>query len=174
VVVTGRSTYRIGLVCLGNICRSPMAEVVLRAKLADAGLDDQVEVESSGTGTWHLGEPMDRRAAAHLAAEGYDGSAHRAQLFDVGWFDAYDLLLAMDDANADEMLSLARNEADRSRVRRFRDFDPLATDDDRAVPDPFYGEADGFANVFAIVDRTSEALVKTLADKLTDAGIEPD
>jgi protein-tyrosine phosphatase len=173
--VTRGSTYRVGLVCLGNICRSPMAEVVLTAKLADAGLDDRVEVASSGTGTWHIGEPMDRRAAAHLAAAGYDGSAHRAQRFDVGWFDAYDLLLAMDDANADDMLSLARDDADRRRVRRFREFDPLATDDDRAVPDPFYGETDGFAAVFAIVDRTSDALVKTLVDKVPDTdGVEPD
>jgi protein-tyrosine phosphatase len=175
VVVTGRSTYRIGLVCLGNICRSPMAEVVLTAKLADAGLDDRVEVASSGTGDWHMGDPIDRRAAAHLAAEGYDGSTHRAQRFDVSWFDEYDLLLAMDDANAEAMLSLARDGADRGRVQRFREFDPLATDDDRAVPDPFYGEADGFAAVFAIVDRTSDALVKTLVDKVVNAdGVVPD
>jgi protein-tyrosine phosphatase len=171
VVVTGRATYRVGLICLGNICRSPMAEVVLAAKLADAGLDDRVEVASSGTGDWHMDDPMDRRAMAHLAAEGYDGSAHRAQRFDVSWFDEYDLLLVMDDANADSVLSLARDDADRSRVRRFRDFDPLATDDDRVVPDPFYGEADGFADVFAIVSRTSDALVKTLADKLADADV---
>jgi protein-tyrosine phosphatase len=169
VVVTDGSAYRIGLVCLGNICRSPMAAVVLKAKLAAAGLDDRVEVASSGTGDWHIGEPMDRRAAAQLAAEGYDGSAHRAQQFDVGWFDAYDLLLAMDDANADDLRSLARDQADRGRVRRFREFDPLATDDDRAVPDPWYGGPDGFGDVFAIVDRTSDALVKTLADKLAYA-----
>jgi protein-tyrosine phosphatase len=163
VGVTDRSTYRIGLVCLGNICRSPMAEVVLAAKLADAGLDDRVEVASSGTGDWHMGDPMDRRAAAQLAAEGYDGSAHRAQRFDVGWFDEYDLLLAMDDANVEDVRSLARNDADRARVRRFRDFDPLATDSDRVVPDPFYGGPDGFADVFAIIDRTADALVESLA-----------
>ena len=166
--MTDGSSYRVGLVCLGNICRSPMAEIVLTAKLVDAGLDDRVEVASSGTGDWHMGDPIDRRAAAYLAAEGYDGSEHRAQRFDVSWYDTYDLLLAMDDANVEAMLSLARDEDDARRVRRFREFDPLATDDDRTVPDPFYGGPEGFADVFAIVDRTSDALVEMLATKLSD------
>ena len=74
--------YRIAFVCLGNICRSPMADVVLTQLLDDAGLATKVEVTSCGTGTWHLGEPMDPRAAAQLLAEGYDASAHRAQKFD--------------------------------------------------------------------------------------------
>jgi protein-tyrosine phosphatase len=165
--VTQARPYRVGLVCLGNICRSPMAAVVLAAKIRDAGLDDRVVVGSSGTGDWHIGEPMDPRAAARLQAEGYDATAHRAQQFDAGWFDSYDLLLAMDDTNAAEMRRQARTEADRSRVRRFRDFDPLATDDDRAVPDPWYGDADGFAEVFAIVDRTADALVETLAARVS-------
>ena len=73
--------YRIALVCLGNICRSPMADVVLTDRVAAAGLGDRVTVVSSGTGDWHIGHPMDRRAAALLTSEGYDGpaSAHRAQ-----------------------------------------------------------------------------------------------
>ena len=75
--VPGR--YRIELVCLGNICRSPMAHVVLEARLAEAGLDDRVEVTSSGTGDWHVGKPMDRRAAATLTAAGYDATRHRAR-----------------------------------------------------------------------------------------------
>jgi protein-tyrosine phosphatase len=161
--VTRARPYRVGLVCLGNICRSPMAAVVLAAKIQAAGLDDRVTVESSGTGDWHIGEPMDPRAAARLQAEGYDGRWHRAQQFDADWFDSYDLLLAMDDANAAEMRRHARTDADESRIRRFRDFDPLATDDDRSVPDPWYGDADGFTAVFAIVDRTADALVERLA-----------
>ena len=74
--------YRIALVCLGNICRSPMAHVVLEQRLAEAGLDDRVEVASSGTGGWHVGDPMDERAAATLAAAGYDPSRHRARQYD--------------------------------------------------------------------------------------------
>ena len=71
--------YRVALVCLGNICRSPMADVVLNDRVRAAGLDDRVEVVSAGTGDWHVGQPMDRRAAVLLEREGYDGSAHRAQ-----------------------------------------------------------------------------------------------
>jgi protein-tyrosine phosphatase len=164
--VTDRATYRIGLVCLGNICRSPMAEVVLAAKLRDAGLDDRIAVASSGTGDWHVGERMDPRAAAQLAAEGYDGTRHRAQEFDPAWFDAYDLLLAMDEANAAEMRRQARTETDRQRIRMFRDDDPDASEDDRSVPDPWYGGDDGFAEVFAIIDRTTDAMVKELADRV--------
>jgi protein-tyrosine phosphatase len=160
--VTDGPAYRIGLVCLGNICRSPMAEVVVSAKLRDAGLDGRIAVASCGTGDWHIGEPMDPRAAAQLAAEGYDGERHRAQQFDPGWFDSYDLLLAMDEANAAELGRQARDESDRRKIRRFRDYDPLASDGDRSVPDPWYGADDGFAEVFAIIDRTSDALIDSL------------
>ncbi|MGH3483911.1 MAG: low molecular weight protein-tyrosine-phosphatase [Nocardioidaceae bacterium] len=160
--MTEARPFRVGLVCLGNICRSPMAAVVLAAKVRDAGLDDRIVVGSSGTGDWHIGEPMDPRAAAQLKAQGYDGSGHRAKQFDARWFDAYDLLLAMDDANATDLRRQARNDSDRQRIRRFRDFDPLATDDDRSVPDPWYGDSDGFEEVFAIVERTANALVETL------------
>ena len=91
--------YRIAVVCLGNICRSPVAEVVLTARIADAGLADRVEVTSSGTGTWHLGEAMDARAASTLTAAGYDGSRHAAQKFDPGSLAGLDLVLAMDGSN---------------------------------------------------------------------------
>ncbi len=92
-------TYRIALVCLGNICRSPTAHVVLEQRLADAGLADRVEVASSGTGGWHVGNPMDSRAAATLSAAGYDPSRHRARQYDASWPAAYDLVLVMDEAN---------------------------------------------------------------------------
>ena len=85
--------YRIGLVCLGNICRSPMAEVVLREVIDRAGLGERVVVDSCGTGAWHVGEPMDRRAAAALIAADYDPTGHRAQTLDDSWSDR-DLLLA--------------------------------------------------------------------------------
>ncbi len=149
--------YRIGLVCLGNICRSPMAEVVLSALLAEAGLDDRVEVVSSGTGGWHVGEPMDRRAAATLAAHGYDGSAHRAQQLQPSWLDECDVLLAMDAANRVEI-----GPGSDGRVLLFRDLDPRATDDDRDVPDPYYGEDDGFERVLGIVRRTARTIVDRL------------
>ena len=159
--------YRIGLVCLGNICRSPMAHVVLERRLADAGLDDVVEVVSSGTGDWHVGKPMDHRAAATLTAAGYDATRHRAQQFATTWFARLDLILVMDSSNRSDVLALAAGTddgIDREQVRMFRDFDPGNPGQD--VPDPYYGGDDGFTEVLQMVERTSASLVAALRETL--------
>ena len=148
--------YRIALVCLGNICRSPMAHVVLEARLADAGLDDRVSVTSSGTGDWHVGHPMDRRAAATLTTAGYDATRHRARQW-AGNDDA-DLVLAMDAQN------LADIGGPSDRVMAFRTFDPAEPGGD--VPDPYYGGDAGFEEVLSMVDRTSASLVEQVAAAL--------
>jgi protein-tyrosine phosphatase len=152
--------YRIALVCLGNICRSPMAHVVLERRLADAGLDDRVEVASSGTGGWHVGNPMDSRAAATLTAADYDASRHRARQYDATWPEAYDLVLVMDEAN------LADVGGGTDRIRLFRTFDPV--DPGGEVPDPYYGGPDGFEEVLEMVERTSDAIVTALPAALED------
>jgi protein-tyrosine phosphatase len=144
--------YRIEVVCLGNICRSPTAHVVLEERLADAGLADLVEVTSSGTGDWHVGGPMDRRAAATLTTAGYDASRHRARQYDAA--EPLDLVLTMDGNN------LADVGGATDRVRKFRDFDPVERGSD--VPDPYYGGADGFEEVLAMVERTASAIVDAL------------
>jgi protein-tyrosine phosphatase len=154
--------YRIALVCLGNICRSPIAHVVLEDRLARAGLDDRVEVSSSGTGGWHAGEPMDRRAAAVLRDAGYDPSRHRARTFSTDWYAENDLLLAMDRSNFADMVDQAPTVEQQSQVRMFREFDPQATADDDEVPDPWYGGADGFRDVLAMIERTIDELVTRL------------
>lgn len=141
---------RIAVVCLGNICRSPMAEVVLRDRLEAAGRTD-VEVCSAGTGDWHVGERMDRRAAATLSRHGYDPTHHRAQQYDAA--GGFDLVLAMDAANLRDLGGRG------DRVRLFRDFDPAGPGD---VPDPYFGGDDGFDDVLAMVERTADALVKEL------------
>ena len=159
--------YRIAVVCLGNICRSPMAGAVLEDRIRRAGLDDRVEVVSAGTGDWHIGNPMDRRAAAALAAAGLDPSGHRAQQFEATWFDSFDLVLAMDAANRDDLAALgAEVGVNPERVRMFRDFDPLADDTDREVPDPYYGGDEGFDTVLRIVQRTADHLVAWLEGQL--------
>lgn len=150
----GRDTYAVALVCLGNICRSPMAEIVMRDRLDAAGLAD-VAVISAGTGDWHVGEPMDRRAAAALHAAGYDPSRHRAQQWVPAWRDRYDLVLAMDAQNLADLGG--RGE----RTLLFRDLDPAGTGD---VPDPYYGGEDGFTEVLGMVERTADALVAALAE----------
>ncbi len=157
-------TYRVALVCLGNICRSPMAHVVLEDRLARAGLDDRIEVVSSGTGGWHRGEPMDRRAASVLRDAGYDPSRHRARTFDVDWYAEYDLLLAMDHSNRADMLGLAPTVDQQAQVRLFREFDPDASEGDDEVPDPWYGGNDGFRHVLAMIERTTDELVVRLPD----------
>jgi protein-tyrosine phosphatase len=151
--------YSIALVCLGNICRSPMADVVLQRHLADAGLDGRVAVASSGTGDWHIGHPMDRRAAATLTTAGYDASRHRAQQFGPTWLDEHDLVLAMDAQNLRDVVAGA--DVDPSRVRLYRDFDPREPGGE--VPDPYYGGDRGFEEVLEMVERTSTALVAALA-----------
>ena len=106
--------YRIAFVCLGNICRSPMADVILSSLVEEAGLGDRVEVTSCGTGDWHLGHEMDKRAAAELVARGYDASAHRAQQWQAAWLDR-DLVLAMDEKNLADITE-GRGADDRVRL----------------------------------------------------------
>ncbi|SDQ41831.1 protein tyrosine phosphatase [Thermostaphylospora chromogena] len=154
----GCMSYHVCLVCLGNICRSPMAEVVLRHTLDEHGLGELVTVDSAGTGGWHVGSGMDERAAAALAAAGYDGSGHRARRFEREWFDHIDLVLAMDAENLRTLRRIAPPGAD---VRLFRSFDPAAPEG-AEVPDPYYGGPEGFTEVLRMVEAASEGLVKYL------------
>ncbi|GLW06320.1 low molecular weight protein-tyrosine-phosphatase [Microtetraspora sp. NBRC 13810] len=151
-------SYHVCLVCLGNICRSPMAEVVVRRTLADHGLDGLVTVDSAGTGGWHEGAPMDDRAAAVLSGAGYDGSAHRARRFLREWFGHADLVLAMDAENLRALRALAPPGAD---VRLFRSFDPAAPEN-ADVPDPYYGGPEGFDEVLRMVQAAADGLAKHL------------
>jgi protein-tyrosine phosphatase len=160
--------YRVCLVCLGNICRSPMAEVVVRAELERAGLAGKVEVDSAGTGDWHVGGPMDRRARAELARRGYDGTSHRARQIDASWLDGYDLLVAMDRSNLRNLRRMARDqETAEGRIRLFRSFDPLAAPE-AEVPDPYDGVGGAFTEVFDLAQAAAAGLAGRLADLLAD------
>jgi protein-tyrosine phosphatase len=151
--------YAVAFVCLGNICRSPMADVVLTQLVDDAGLAGHVSVASCGTGGWHVGDPMDDRAAATLRAHDYDPSAHRAQQLDASWGTTYDLMLCMDRSNLADARSVVPLE-EPGRLRLFRDFDPV--DPGAEVPDPYYGGDEGFEEVLAMVERTCGTLVSAL------------
>jgi protein-tyrosine phosphatase len=140
-----------------------MADVVLTRRVDDAGLAGRVTVTSSGTGDWHIGQPMDERAAATLRANDYDPSAHLAQQFSPPWLDGNDLVLAMDAANLAEVrrvAALADVQPEQDRVRLFGDYDPV--EPGREVPDPYYGGQQGFEEVLAMVERTCAALVSAL------------
>lgn len=156
----------VALVCLGNICRSPMADVILQQRVLDAGLGDQIQVVSAGTANWHSGKPMDPRSAETLARAGYDPTRHRAQHFTADWYAEHDLLLAMDESNYADMTALAPTVAEQSIVQMYRDFDPLATPTDNEVPDPYYGGSQGFDLVLQMVERTSDKLLEHLRSRL--------
>jgi protein-tyrosine phosphatase len=163
--------YKICLVCLGNICRSPMAEVVLRDELARAGLAGAVSVDSAGTGDWHLGEPMHGPARAELARRGYDGSAHRARQIQPAWVAGYDLLVAMDRKNLASLRRMAPPR-DAARVRLLRSFDPaLAGDDpyDGEVPDPYGAPQEHYARALDLVLAGARGLARQLAELLDPA-----
>ena len=155
-------TYRICFVCSGNICRSPIAEVVMRRLVEDSGLADAVDVDSAGTGDWHVGERADRRAVSVLHDSGYDGSAHRARQFEPGWFSDRDLVVALDRGHLRELHALARSAAERDAVRLLRSFDDDAPPD-ADVADPYYGDHRHFRDVLDQVERACRGLLDEVA-----------
>lgn len=153
--------FRICMVCTGNICRSPMAEIVLRELVEQAGLGGKVVVTSAGTGEWHVGEHADPRTVTALEARGYDGSAHRARQFESSWFETYDLVVALDRSHERVLRSWARTEADRQKVRLLLGFDAdYAGHHD--VPDPYYSDAAMFDQVLAMIEHSCGALFRQL------------
>jgi protein-tyrosine phosphatase len=161
---------RILLVCLGNICRSPTAEAALRAAIAEAGLSDRVEVDSAGTGDWHLGKPPDARMTQAAAAAGITLTGAARQVRTAADLAPFDLVLAMDRQNLADLLAIAGDDAAlRGRIRLYRDFEspttpvrPTGPD----VPDPYYGPPDGFAQVVEIVRSAARGVVVHVRSEL--------
>jgi len=152
---------RLLFVCLGNICRSPTAEGVMRHRVEAEGLAGRVLLDSAGTGAWHVGEPPDARAAAAAGerAVRLEGEGRQVEAAD---FDRFDLLLAMDRANLRDLRALAPDPAALEKVRLLREFDPDAVYAGTLdVPDPYLGE-DGFESVFALVDAGCRGLLSEL------------
>ncbi|GAA1420587.1 low molecular weight protein-tyrosine-phosphatase [Streptomyces thermospinosisporus] len=157
-------TYRVCFVCTGNICRSPMAESVFRARVAEAGLDELIEVGSAGTGGWHEGDGADPRTVAVLEENGYD-SAHTARQFDPAWFPRLDLVIALDSSHLKALRRLAPTERDADKVRLLRSYDPAAGDD-LDVPDPYYGDTHGFEACLEMVEAASTHLLAAVREQL--------
>lgn len=162
--------YRITVVCLGNICRSPIGEVVLRDRVERAGLANRVSIDSAGTGDWHAGQDADRRTIATLHRAGYQ-IHHRARQITPEWLDEIDLLLAMDTSNYRDLQRMLPPDARGPQLRMMRSFDPALAgitepDEDLAVPDPYYlGEA-GFIEVLNMVSVAADGLVSALPSML--------
>lgn len=150
---------RILFVCLGNICRSPLAEGLFRHHVEAAGLSTYFEIDSAGTGGWHVGEPPDARMSATALSRGLDIRNLRARQIRPSDLQVHNLVLAMDRENLRNIKKLAGS-SDASHVKLFRHFDPEPGTGE--VPDPYYGGEEGFREVFEIVDRTSRALLEHL------------
>lgn len=148
------------IVCLGNICRSPMAEGALRARLASSPLAGRVQVDSAGTGGWHAGEPPDRRAIACARGYGVDIGGQRARQLSVEDFEVFDWILCADRANVRDVLRIAPA-ARRDRVALLLDWAGVAAEGE--VPDPYTGGPEDFRQVWRLVDSAAQAVVARLA-----------
>ncbi len=156
------ASARLLFVCLGNICRSPTAEGVMQALVEREGLSGQIELDSAGTGAWHVGSAPDRRATAAARARGIAlaGCARQVQTED---FSEFDLLLAMDSENLEDLQRLAPGAREREKVRLLREFDPAsAGSGDLDVPDPYYGADGGFEEVLDLVQAACEGLLEAI------------
>ena len=150
---------RLLFVCMGNICRSPTAEGVMRSLVREAGLEVEIEIDSAGTGGWHAGAPPDERATLAAGRRGVtlEGAARQIRPQD---FEAHDLLLAADRENLADLRALAPSDAARAKVRLLREFDPDSEGaPDLDVPDPYYGGPDGFDEVLDLVEAACRGLL---------------
>ena len=160
-VPTEVQPFRVCFVCAGNICRSPMAEVVFQSMVRQAGLTQYVETLSAGTGDWHVGEQADSRTLTALARSGYDGAHHRAKQFNPDWFDSLDLSSPSTAATIASSRSWAPTETDRAKVALLLSFDQQQshmTD----VPDPYYAGDEMFDRVLGMIERASRQLFRQL------------
>lgn len=151
---------KILMVCLGNICRSPIADGLLRKKVKEAGLN--VMVDSAGTSAHHEGEAPDARMRATAKRLGCPIDELRARQFVVGDFDRFDVIYAMDASNFNNILALSRTEADRNKVKLL--LNEVYPGENRAVPDPYYGGEQGFIDVFNMVDEATTKIINKLVD----------
>lgn len=150
---------RVCFVCLGNICRSPTAEAVMSQLVDEAGLRGAIEVDSAGTGGWHVGDPPDQRAVAEAHRRGI-AMTSRARKFHQRDLDGFDLVVAMDRSNQRDLHELARTADHHGKIVLLRSFDPASDEPD--VPDPYYGGSGGFTEVFDLVDAACRGLLEQL------------
>ena len=151
---------RILMVCLGNICRSPLADGILRKKIRESGLD--IEVDSAGTAGYHIGDPPDSRMRATAKRFGVSIDDLVARQFMKSDFDQFDLIYAMDTSNYNNIMVLARNDQDEHKVKLI--LNESHPGQDLSVPDPYYGGDQGFIDVFNLLDEATDAIMKKLTN----------
>ena len=143
------------MVCLGNICRSPLAEGIMRSKLSEDFI-----VDSAGTGGWHAGQQPDKRSISTAKNRGLDITNQRARQFKKSDFDTFDHIFVMDNSNYKDVLALAPNEEAKSKVKLI--LNEIFPNENVDVPDPYYGGQDGFENVFDMLDQACEEIARKL------------
>lgn len=146
------------MVCLGNICRSPLAHGILQSKLSD----DFFYIDSAGTAAYHIGKKPDPRSINVASKNGLDISSQSARQFKITDFDIFDYIYVMDQSNYNSIISLARNNADIVKVNLF--LEANTTINDKNVPDPYYGNMSDFENVYKLIDHTCNVLAAVLND----------
>ena len=154
---------RVLFVCMGNICRSPLAEGIFRNATDEEGVADAFEIDSAGTGSWHVGDPPDRRMHETAVLHGVSLDGQRARQFNRRDLEHYDHIFVMDRDNLHDVQYLDTDDQFTHKVRLFRELDPEP--EDYQVPDPYYGGGDGFEIVFKIVDRTARELLARLIEE---------
>lgn len=147
---------RILMVCLGNICRSPLAHGLLQSKLPE----DKFYVDSAGTGNYHIGNPPDSRSIAVAKKHRLDISMQCARQFKVSDFDAFDYIYAMDQSNFSDIISLARNTDDIAKTKLFLEANPSVAN--KNVPDPYHGDQRDFESVYTLIDQTCQLIASQL------------
>ena len=149
---------KILMVCLGNICRSPLAEGILRSKVNP----EKVIVDSAGTGGWHLGNPPDHRSIAIGLQHGIDIRNQRCRQFTVADFDQFDLIFAMDKSNYANLMAMSKTQEESRKIKLLLQEVSMGTDE---IPDPYYDGSDGFEKVYRLLDKACEAIAKDLIKK---------
>lgn len=158
-----RRKIRVLFVCLGNICRSPAAQGVFQTLVNKRGVGHLFEIDSAGTGNYHIGELPDRRMRVHAARRGYD-LTHRARQFKTADFDDFDVIVGMDASNLRNIRSLARNLDDEAKILSMGEFIRQTPYYDH-VPDPYYEGSEGFELVLDLLEDASENLLNSLMKK---------
>lgn len=144
------------MICLGNICRSPLAEGILKSKVDP----EKVQVDSAGTGNWHVGNPPDPRSIAVAHKNNIDISDQVCRQFKISDFDTYDIIYVMDNSNKEDILALAKNEEHRKKVKLL--LNEILPGENVDVPDPYYGGPTGFDSVFKMIDQACDKIATKL------------
>jgi protein-tyrosine phosphatase len=163
--MTAQAKISVLFVCLGNICRSPLAEGVFRQGLEARGIGDRFALDSAGTGAWHVGSAPDPRSIAIAMQHRIDISRQKARKVVPSDFERFDLILGMDLSNCDELMAIAPQTA-RDRIHLFMDYAGMGKVE---VPDPYYGGPDGFLTVYRMIRDASEALAARLDWRASEA-----